>query len=115
MDIESYEEGDFISIYDSKKANMAIAMSEDVEEGIIVRVKRKRAEMLICEKEEPTEQVTVKPFPPSSGSPIRIQPDEALSQEESDKDILDDIAQDLVSDVNDYLSEDQESKSDTLR
>lgn len=115
MDDESYEEGDFIAIYDRQKANMTISMSADIEEGIVIQVKRKYAGMLICEKVEPTEQVEVKPFPPTSGSSFIVQSDEGLSQAKSEKKVLEENTPGVVSDVADFLSEDQKSKSDTLK
>lgn len=115
MDDEAYEAGNFIAIYDSQKANMKISMSADIEEGIIVRIKQKHGGMLICEKEEPTKQVEVKPFPLTSGSPFTIQANESLSQAKFEKKVLDESTQGVVSDVADFLSEDQNSKSNSLK
>lgn len=115
MVYESYEEGDFIVIHDRQKAYQTISMAEDIEEGIVVQVKQKRAEMLICKKEQPTKTVEAKPFPPSYGSSLTVQPNETISRSKFDNKTVDDTAQDIVSDVGKYLSEEQQSQSDSLK
>ena len=112
---ESYDEGDYITIYDRQKANTTISMGGEIKEGILVQVKLKRAGMLLCEKTEPTEQVEVKPFPPSFGSSFVLQPGETVSQARSEKKVLDENSEDVSSDVADFLSNDRESKSNILK
>jgi len=109
MSDSEYSEGDFIIIHDVKKANAKISMAADIEAGIIVKIKQKHGGMLICNKVEPTEPVEVMPFPQSGWSSYIFQPSG------SEKKISDKDSQNVTSDVGDFLSEDQESKSDSLK
>lgn len=115
MNIDSYNEGDFIVINDRQKANATISMTGDIEEGIIIRIKQKRGDMLVCEKEKPDEPAQVKPFPPKSGDSFLFQVSDSIEQARPEKKVIESDSKDVTSDVADFLSEDRDSKSDSLR
>lgn len=115
MDDEPYEEGDFIEILDQQKANMKISMSENISEGVIVQIRYKRSGMLVCNLAEPTEQDDIKTLPPESKSSPTKPSSQEQSQSNPKKKISDEGEQEVFSDISDFVHDDHDSKSDSLK
>lgn len=112
MNDRAYEIGDFLVVRDVQEANQTIAMAGEIRGGVIVRIEQIHSELLICEEAEPPDNAEIKPLPPTYEQSPRLQQRDVSN---SNQKVVDDDSRDVSSDVSEYLTKDQDVKSDVLK